>query len=81
MDKYLIKPWTIINYPLPPPLLSPPPLSLQMVHSDEYPSNAPRLFQGVYWELQITKFFLKISMTWAILNSDMEDILLYNYIS
>ena len=33
MDKYLIKPWTIINYSLPPPL------SLQMVHSDEVPQQ------------------------------------------
>ena len=73
------------NYKLPsstpPPLLSPPPSLSKWYILMKYPSNAPRLFQGVYWELQITKFFLKISMTWAILNSDMEDILLYNYIS
>lgn len=66
------------NYKL--PSSTPPSLSKWYILM-KYPSNAPRLFQGVYWELQITKFFLKISMTWAILNSDMEDILLYNYIS
>lgn len=72
------------NYKLPsstPPSSPLPPSLSKWYILMKYPSNAASLFQGVYWELQITKFFLKISMTWAILNSDMEDILLYNYIS